>query len=205
MKAFRSHIGTAQHPARTQMSTVQVKLSKRVVDQALAFKPDYDSNTAHLSRLIELAIDTRNTLGKPSSQREVLPSKKAVNKEEDVDFSLRAEEAHIDVAAIKSPPKRTKEIPGNLFPHEDLIRSFWKVKGGKKSDHAWTRQMNQLTKLQELYGDQVVIAQLEEGRAKGWDAIEVRKYEQFGLNKSNTHQQASTVDWAAVEAVGSMF
>ena len=192
-----------QDATRTQLT-----LHNSVLEPLKPFIPERKSLTQFVEDLLEkqiIAIDSRNTLGKPSSQREVLPFKKAVNKEEDVDFSLRAEEAHIDVAAIKSPPKRTKEIPGNLFPHEDLIRSFWKVKGGKKSDHAWTRQMNQLTKLQELYGDQVVIAQLDEGIAKGWDAIEVRKYEQYGLSRSNTHQQASTVDWAAVEAVGSMF
>ena len=51
------------------MNTVQVKLSKRVVDAALASKPDYDSNTAHLSRLLEMAVDSTRTLGARHSQR----------------------------------------------------------------------------------------------------------------------------------------
>ena len=130
MKAFRSHIGTAQHPARTQMSTVQVKLSKRVVDRALAFKPDYDSNTAHLSRLIESAIDNGNTLGKPS-RGEVLPSSSLLNKEEE---RARAEL----VNRPPSPPAKsagdpfTKKtislelIPDDLLDDSDLLLDFWK-------------------------------------------------------------------------------
>lgn len=183
------------------MPAINVRVDQDLWSAFEAQKPHFLSSTAHLNLLISQAVDPTFTLGKPSSQREVLPSKKAVNKEEDVDFSLRAEEAHISVAAIKSPPKRTKEIPGNLYPHEDLIRSFWKAKGGKKTDYAWTRQMNQLTKLQELYGDQVVIAQLEEGRAKGWEAVEVRKYEQFGLNRPNTPTQTSGIDYEALDAI----
>lgn len=175
----------------------QLTLHNSVLEPLKPYIPERKSLTQFVEDLLEkqlMNLDTSTTMGKPSA-REVLPLNKAVNKEKDVDFSLRAEEAHVDVAVIKSPPKRTKEIPGNLFPHADLIKSYWKVKGGKKSDHAWTRQMNQLTKLQELYGDQVVIAQLEEGRAKGWEAVEVRKYEQYGLPQANTPTQTSEAEW----------
>ena len=85
------------------METVQVKISKRVVTEALQSKPDYDSQTAHLSRLIERGLDASFTLGKPSSshsslsESEVLPL--SLKEEEE-----RAREAKAFAAAVKSKP-----------------------------------------------------------------------------------------------------
>ena len=129
------------------MSTVQVKLSKRVVDRALAFKPDYDSNTAHLSRLIESAIDASITLDERPSRPQagsptegVSPSNSSFlnkrNKEND--FSLQAEEAHVSVKAVKTiKAKPTFDIAQNLWGHEDLIRAYWKAKPKNKTAPAW--------------------------------------------------------------------
>ena len=177
------------HLAQT-MSYTNVRVHNSLMHKIEAEKTGWQSTTAIVNDLISSAIDARNKLDgatEPASGQHSLgrsPSKSSSLNKRDKDV-----------------PKSEKEIPGNLFPHEDLIRSFWKAKGGKKSDYAWTRQMNQLTKLQELYGDQVVIAQLEEGRAKGWESVEVRKYEQFGLNKPNTATQASGIDYEALDAI----
>ncbi len=188
------------------MPLKQIRLDAEVVRLAEAHKPHLLETSQFIGLVVQKAltgVDPLSTLGKPNDN-EVLPLK-AVNKEKDVDFSLRAEEAHVPAAAIKSPPKATKEIPGNLFGHEDLIRAYWKAKPKTKTEAAWKLLMTELTKLQDTHGDSVVRSQLEQAEANRWQGITLANYERFGLPRSNTHQQASTVDWAAVEAVGSMF
>ena len=166
------------------MSTVQVKLSKRVVDRALAFKPDYDSNTAHLSRLIELAIDGSITLDeRPSrpqagSPTEGVSPSKAVNKR-----------------------NKEKEIPGNLIGHEDLIRAYWKAKPKTKTDAAWKLLMTELTKIQDGYGDAALRAQLELAEANRWQGITLANYERFGLPKSNGSAQGTGIDFDALDKI----
>ena len=118
------------------MNTVQVKVSHRVVTAALEIKPDYDTNAAHLSRLLELGIDTALSLGKPAAPQggTVLPSK-AVNKEKDVEIALQAEEAHIPIKELKKvkDPFSTKTIASELIPEElegvaDLFCEWWAVR-----------------------------------------------------------------------------
>ena len=111
---MRTQNEPAQQPVSTFMDTVQVKISRRVVTKALAIKPDYDTNAAHLSRLLESAIDGTTTLIKqPAPQGEAVLSLKAVNKEEEE----RAREASEFSASIKSKP--TGYTPG--------FTAFWKT------------------------------------------------------------------------------
>ena len=190
------------------MPLKQIRLDAEVVRLAEAHKPHLLETSQFIGLVVQKAltgVDPLSTLGKPTAgPAEVLPLK-GFNKEKDVDFSLRAEEAHVPTTAIKSPSKATKEIPGNLFGHEDLIRAYWKAKPKTKTEAAWKLLMTELTKLQDAHGDSVVRTQLEQAEANRWQGITLANYERFGLPRSNTHQQASTVDWAAVEAVGSMF
>jgi hypothetical protein len=190
------------------MSTVQVKLSKRVVDRALAFKPDYDSNTAHLSRLIESALDSSITLDERPSRPQagsptegVSPSNSSFlnkrNKEND--FSLQAEEAHVPVKAVKTiKTKPTFDIAQNLWGHEDLIRAYWKAKPKNKTAPAWKLLMTELTKIQDGYGDAALRTQLELAEANRWQGITLSNYERFGLPKGNAPAQGG-VDWAEVD------
>ena len=170
------------------MSTVQVKLSKRVVDRALAFKPDYDSNTAHLSRLIELAIDGSFTMDeRPSrpqagSPTEGVSPSKAVNKR-----------------------NKEKEIPGNLWGHADLIRAYWTAKPKTKTDAAWKLLMTELAKIQDGYGDAALRTQLELAEANRWQGITLANYERFGLPKGNGPAQSGGVDWEAIDKMGPLF
>ena len=199
---------TAQHPCRNRMSTVQVKLSKRVVDRALAFKPDYDSNTAHLSRLIESAIDASFTLDeRPSRPQAGLPTEGVSpfnssfkRRDKDVEISLQAEEAHIPTKALKKI-KPAFDLPGCLFPHEDLIRSYWKAKPKTKTQAAWDLLMRELTKIQDNYGDDVVRDQLVLAEAQRFQSITLKNYEQFGVRSANTPTQASGLDYAAMDAI----
>lgn len=184
------------------MSYTNVRVHDSLMQQIEAKKTGWQSTTGIVNDLIASALDPTFTLGKPTAERTgVLPSKKAVNKEEDVDFSLRAEEAHISVAAIKSPPKRTNEIPGNLFAHEDLIRAYWKAKPSAKSAQAWKLLMTELTKLQDRYGDSVIRDQLVLAEANRWKGVSLLNYERFGMDRPNTATQSSGIDYEALDAI----
>ena len=149
-------------PAQSQGQT-KVAIDPTIIEKIDQIRPSYMDRTT----FINLQLDSCITLGKPNVN-EVLPLNKAVNKEKDVNFSLRAEEAHVSEAAFKSLPKATKEIPGNLFGHEDLIRAYWKAKPKTKTAAAWKLLMTELTKIQDTYGDSVLRSQLELAEAKGW-------------------------------------
>ena len=191
------------------MPTTTIRVDSDLLQRVESIKPKYISTTGFFQLLAEQALDTSFTLAEPRGPQRGTdsqgwsPSKSSsLNKrDKDVDVSLRAEEAHVSAAAIHSPPRRTNEIPGNLFAHEELIRNYWKVKPKSKSPQAWTLMTNQLTKLQDLYGDSVVRDQLIQAEANRWQNITVLKYEKFGLPRSNTATQASSLDYAAMDAV----
>ena len=161
------------------MSTVQVKLSKRVVDAALAFKPDYDSNTAHLSRLLELAIDSQSTLGKQPERAAYISNSLELDKEE-------KERAHaLSLETINHPPAKAKPIDPALELHCDLIRDFWKAKKGSKGDRSWNLLQTGLKAIQKAYGDSVVKEQLELAINGRWQSITLANYERFRPTKQH--------------------
>ena len=182
------------------MSTVQVKLSKRVVDLALASKPDYDSNTAHLSRLIETALDPTFTLGKPSPPAPgapVLPSY-GFNKEEE-----RARETFVPKTILKEEinrnpdrkvpgagdPYRLKTIAADLVPEDlaasaDLFCEWWSVrgKGAVRSKKVAVREFEKLRAFKPA--DRA--AALQKAIAGGWKQL----YEPKDLNTFNKPAEA---------------
>ena len=157
------------------MSTIQVKLSKRVVDQALAFKPDYDSNTAHLSRLLEMAIDSSLNLGARPAGAGSLSS--VVNKEEDE----RAREELINRPPTPFPAKPPKDpfskktITKDLIPDDlkdnphlgELLIDFWHVKKGTRSERAFN---GLVTKLRAMTPSDQIKA-LQEAYNGGWATV----------------------------------
>ena len=172
------------------MPATNVRVDQELWSALEAQKPHFLSSTAYLNLIISQALDTSFTLGKPTAApAEVLPLK-AVNKKKDVDFSLRAEEAHVPAEAIKKV-KPTQDVPGNLFAHEELIRAYWKAKPKTKSQAAWNLLMRELTKLQDSYGDDVVRDQLVLAEAQRFQSITLKNYEQFGLPLGNAPQQAN--------------
>ena len=182
------------------MSYTNVRIHKDLMQQVEARKTGWQSTTVIVNDLLALALDSSLTLGKPTAERrEVLPSK-AVNREKDVEISLRAEEAHIPAAAIKKA-KPTHDVPGCLFPHEDLIRSYWKAKPKTKTQAAWDLLMRELTKIQDNYGDDVVRDQLVLAEAQRFQSITLKNYEQFGVPKSNAPTQSTGIDYAALDAI----
>lgn len=75
----------------------------------------------------------------------------------------------------------TKErvLRENLSQHETLIREFWRVKKGSKSDSAWSLLQTELTKIQAVHGDARVQEQLELAVNGLWKGITLRNFERF--------------------------
>ena len=174
----------------------RIAIDQAILDRIDEIRPQYMDRTT----FINFQLDTSITLGKPSrslsslNETEVLPSNKAVNKEKDVEISLRAEEAHIPAKALKKV-KPTHDVPGNLFAHDDLIQSYWKAKPKTKTQAAWDLLMRELTKIQDNYGDDVVRDQLVLAEAQRFQSITLKNYEQFGVTKANSSTQTSEAEW----------
>ena len=58
-----------------------------------------------------------------------------------------------------------------------MIEEFWKNKSKIKTQEIWKWQVNELLKLKKRYGDSILESQLRESINKGWNSIEVSKYE----------------------------
>ncbi len=212
-------LSTVSHN-QSPMSTVQVRLSHRVVTAALATKPDYDTLAAHLSRLIESGLDSAFKLGKARSPTGSQPPRgneaftsyldrrdkendlQVQNPAIELDLSLRAEEAHVSEEKLKKESKKRgpqREIPGCLLAHQDLITKYWKAKPKTKTEAAWKLLMSQLIKLQDKYGDKITRDQLGLAEAQRWQSITLANYERFGVPVANTPKEAKgAVDWDEV-------
>ena len=86
---------------------------------------------------------------------------------------------------------KTHIIPDQLEKHSTLINSFWKSRKGKKSKESWEWQMKELLKIDQKYGEDVLINQLDQAQGKGWNSIDCLKYEQF--NKAEVVEENSQV------------
>lgn len=78
-----------------------------------------------------------------------------------------------------TPRKDPKQVAANLIAHEDLIRDFWRVKGGSKGDRAWALLQTELTKIQEVHGDAVLRQQIELAINGKWKGITLANLERF--------------------------
>ncbi len=85
--------------------------------------------------------------------------------------------------------EQTFKVPNELIDHEEQIREFIKSRQVKTTTSQWNWQMAQLLELHEKYGDIVVKDQLVLAIGKGWQNIEVAKYEQYQLNPRQTDCQ----------------
>ena len=78
-----------------------------------------------------------------------------------------------------TPRKDPKQVAANLFAHDDLIRDFWRVKGGSKGDRAWALLQTELSKIQSHYGDSVLRQQIELAINGKWKGITLANLERF--------------------------
>lgn len=78
-----------------------------------------------------------------------------------------------------TPRKDPKQVAANLLAHEDLIRDFWRVKGGSKGDRAWALLQTELSKIQNHHGDAVLRQQIELAINGKWKGITLANLERF--------------------------
>ena len=75
------------------------------------------------------------------------------------------------------------KVPEALIGLTELLDSFWLVKAGTKTKHAWALLIGHkgLLGIKDKYGEQVAKDQLEQAIAMRWKSITLINYEQFGL------------------------
>ena len=78
-----------------------------------------------------------------------------------------------------TPRKDPKQVAANLIAHEDLIRDFWRIKGGSKGDRAWALLQTELSKIQTHHGDAVLRQQIELAINGKWKGITLANLERF--------------------------
>ena len=106
-----------------------------------------------------------------------LAKRKIVSQEEDklTEPNIKREKKDIKDVFIEKRYKLHEE----LISHKELIKQFWVHRKKLKTLNAWTWQINELLKLRNIYGDNILESQLKESIGKGWNSIEVSKYEKF--------------------------
>ena len=77
------------------------------------------------------------------------------------------------------------KVNKELISYISLIEEFWKNKSKIKTQEIWKWQVNELIKLKTRYGDLILESQLQESINKGWNSIEVSKYEKFNNIENN--------------------
>ena len=85
--------------------------------------------------------------------------------------------------------KRERLIPPSLEVYSDLINDFWRVKGGSKGDRAWNLLIGQLLKIQKIYGNETLEAQIELAVNGKWKGITVANLERFSLPDKKGKQE----------------
>ena len=95
--------------------------------------------------------------------------------------NIRREEKDKEEIYIDKKYKVNKE----LISHIRLIEEFWKNKRKIKTQEIWKWQVNELLKFKTRYGDLILESQLRESINKGWNSIEVSKYEKFNNIENN--------------------
>ncbi len=116
------------------------------------------------------------------------PKRKIVLSEEDnlSEPNIRREKKDKEEVYVEKKYKVNKELNSYI----SLIEEFWKNKSKIKNQEIWKWQVNELLKLKKRYGDSILESQLRESINKGWNSIEVSKYEKFN-NIENTTAEYS--------------
>ena len=90
--------------------------------------------------------------------------------------------------------KKKYKLNKELISHISLIEEFWKNKSKIKTQEIWKWQVNELIKLKTRYGDSILESQLRESINKGWNSIEVSKYEKFNNIENNTAEYSKRAE-----------
>ena len=82
-----------------------------------------------------------------------------------------------------------REIRDNLDKHAELIDAYWRTKKGSKSDQAWALLQTELTKIQEVYGDDRLEEQLQLAINGLWKGITLRNMQRFEAPKEKAARE----------------
>jgi hypothetical protein len=80
-------------------------------------------------------------------------------------------------------------VCNELIKHRELIEEFWRGKKGSKGETAWKLLQTNLRKLQDKYGDAVVVEQLQLAINGKWAGVSFERYESFKTPKGNAPAQ----------------
>ena len=120
------------------------------------------------------------------------PKRKIVLNEEDnlSEPNIKREKKDKEEVFIGKKYKVNKE----LISHIKLIEEFWTNKSKVKTQEVWRWQVNELIKLKTRFGDKILESQLRESINKGWNSIEVSKYEKFNNIENNTAEYSQRAE-----------
>ena len=120
------------------------------------------------------------------------PKREIVLTEEDnlSEPNIRREKKDKEEVFIDKKYKVNKE----LISYIKLIEEFWKNKSKIKTQEVWEWQVNELIKLKTRYGETILESQLRESINKGWNSIEVSKYEKFNHIENNTAEYSQRAE-----------
>ena len=182
------------------MPRLTLTLEPELLDHLAQYKPKRQSLSAFCADLIEqnlLGLDRASKLpayrvgagntGHTATETDSapLPQQSWVEDRLSPEKTSTDLPSHIDLGdgvgreSEGTPRKGTKEVSGNLLAHDDLIRDFWRVKGGSKGDRAWSLLLTELGKIQDLHGDAVVRQQLELAINGKWKGVTLANLERF--------------------------
>ena len=179
------------------MATRSVRIDATVLQAVLAKKPHYLDNTGYLSDLLAKTLDKGlhrvSRLTELDESVNAASSGKLTNSEE-VNKQNEASVVSKDLIEEIGKKKFVFSVPDDLVWCDELLLDYWKEgKGGAKSERAAIFLFEQLTKMESLYGKQVVLDQLKAATAHRWESITVANYVRFGLPKG-------TISTSGVEA-----
>ena len=121
-----------------------------------------------------------------------LAKRKIVSQEEDklTEPNIKREKKDIKDVFIEKRYKLHEE----LISHKELIKQFWVNRKKLKTPNTWAWQINELLKLRNIYGDNILESQLRESINKGWNSIEVSKYEKFNNIENKTAEYSKRAE-----------
>ena len=169
------------------MDTQTVRLDRDVLIKLEAIKPRYIALAPFCSYVLDRFADAQLAeLTDPplqSPQHSLLEEKSSERDRE----GLTGCEADSHKGRERERQEKRRfvfSVPDSLQWCDEPLEVFWKEgKKGAKSERAANFLFEELTKMEGLYGKQVVLVQLKAATAHRWESITVANYERFGLPK----------------------
>ena len=184
------------------MPRITLTLEADLLDLLQRYKPKRQALSAFCADLIEqqtLGLDSASKLpayrvgagntGHRTTETDLRPQPEQSSAEDELSpLSVELVLDHIPPTGMGdgvgresegTPRKDPKQVAANLIAHEDLIRDFWRVKGGSKGDRAWALLQTELTKIQTHHGDAVLRQQIELAINGKWKGITLANLERF--------------------------